>query len=92
MSLLKNLTPIQWAAIVGAVALLVLPRLTALKDAAGSMIGLFRKAETAPDIHAKVDAYRTLAADLPTDLAKQVWSCIQSSVAATGTEATHADG
>ena len=86
-----NLSPIQWAAIAGAAALIVLPRLTALKSTAGSVIGLFRKAETAPDIHAKVDASRTLATDLPPELARQVWGCIQSSVATMGTEATHAD-
>ena len=80
--MLPELSPFQWAAIVGAVALIVVPRLTALKGAAGSLAGLFRRSETTPDIHAKVDAYRTLAAGLPPDLAQQVWMSIQSSTAA----------
>ena len=77
-----DLSPIQWAAIVGAAALIVLPRLTALKGLTGSLVGLFRQVESTPDIHAKVDAYRTLADDLPPDLAQKVWMSIQSSMAA----------
>ena len=88
--MLPELSPIQWAAIVGAAALIVLPRLTALKGAAGSLVGLFRQTETVPDIHAKVDAYRTLAGDLPPELAKQVWICIQSPGLTLTREATDA--
>ena len=87
--MLPNLTPIQWATIAGAAALIVLPRLTALKGVAGSVAGLFRRSERAPDIHAKVDAYRTLAGDLPPELAKQVWVCIQSPAVPVTTEANH---
>ena len=76
--MLPELSPIQWAAITGAAALIVVPRLTALKGMAGSLAGLFRRTESAPDIHKKVDAYQTLAADLPPELARQVWVCIQS--------------
>ena len=86
----RDLSLFQWAAIVGAAALIVLPRLTALKSAASSVLGVFRKAETTPDIHAKVDAYRTLATDLPPELAKQVWISIQSPGATVDLEATHA--
>ena len=84
-----ELSTFQWAAIAGAAALIVLPRLTALKGVAGSLTGLFRRAENTPDIHAKVDAYQTLAAGLPPELARQVWVCIQSP--ALSEEATDAD-
>ena len=88
--MLPDLSPIQWAAIAGAAALIVVPRLTALKGVAGSLTGLFRRAESTPDIHAKVDAYRTLAVDLPPELARQVWICIQSPGSTPSEEATDA--
>jgi len=81
--MLHSLSPIQWAAILGAVALIILPRIAALKGTIGSMVGLFRKGEDVPDIHAKVEAYQTLAADLPPDLAQKVWMSIQSGLLTT---------
>ena len=88
--MLPSLSPIQWAAILGAAALIVLPRLTALQGAASWLAGLFRRSESVPDVHAKVDAFRTLAGDLPPELATQVWACIQSPAPMPSTEATHA--
>jgi hypothetical protein len=58
---------------------------------ATSLTGVFRRSETTPDIHSKVDAYRTLASDLSPELAKQVWICIQSPSRVENSEATHVD-
>lgn len=85
-----ELSTYQWAAIAGAAALIVLPRLTALKGVTGSLAGLFRRSERTSDIHAKVDAYQTLATDLPDDLAQQVWMSIQTSMV-TDPEVSRAD-
>ena len=76
--MLPDLNPIQWAVLAGAIALVIVPRLGVLKVPLGSLLGRLRRTPKAPDVHAKVDAYHTLATDLSAELAKQVWACIQS--------------
>ena len=76
--MLPELTPMQWTVLAAAAALIIVPRFGALGAPLVSLVGRLRRPTKVPDVHAKVDAYRTLAADLPADLAKQVWACIQS--------------
>jgi hypothetical protein len=71
-----DLTPIQWAAIAGAAALVVIPRLGSLQGLVAPLAGMFKKAPD-NDIHAKVDAFRVISGSLNPDLAKQVWAAIQ---------------
>jgi len=78
--MLPELTPFQWAVLAGAAALVVVPRLGSLKAPLVSIAAMLRPQTKAPDVHAKVDAYRVLAADLPAELARQVWACVQSPV------------
>lgn len=85
--MLPELTPMQWTVLAAAAALVIVPRLGALRATLGSLAGLLRRSAKTPDVHAKVDAYRTLAADLTPDLAKQVWSSIQSPVPGGGGDA-----
>jgi len=85
--MLPELTPMQWTVLAAAAALVIVPRLGALRAPLASLAGLLRRSAKTPDVHAKVDAYRTLAADLPADVAKQVWSAIQSPVPGSGGDA-----
>ena len=78
--MLPELTPMQWTLLSAAAALVIVPRLGALWAPLASLAGLLRRRAKTPDVHAKVDAYRTLASDLSADVAKQVWSAIQSPV------------
>lgn len=80
MSLPLDLSTTQWLVLAVAAAIVILPRLGSLKTWAAELLAKLKPAtatDTSPDIHAKVDAYRTLAGNLPVDLAKQVWACIQ---------------
>ena len=80
--MLPNLSPIQWVVLIGVIALVIVPRLGTLKTPLGSLVGLLRRGPTSPDIHAKVEAYQTLADDLSPELAQKVWVSIQSSTLA----------
>jgi len=76
-----DLTTTQWAVLAGAVALVAFPRLGGIKTWITGLLAKVKPATTAPtepSIHAKVDAYQCLAADLPVELAREVWACIQS--------------
>ena len=76
-----DLTTTQWAVLAAAIALVAFPRLGGIKTWITDLLAKAKPAattSTAPTIHAKVDAYQCLAADLPADLAEQVWACIQS--------------
>ncbi len=79
MNFFNDLTTTQWAVLAAAIALLAFPRLGGIKTWITGLLAKVKPASTtsAPTIHAKVDAYQTLAGDLPVDLAKQVWACIQ---------------
>mgnify|MGYP000185723910 CR=1 FL=1 len=85
--MLPELTPMQWTVLAAAAALVIVPRLGELRARSASLAGLLPRSAKTPDIHAKVDAYRTLAADLPADVARQVWSAIQSPVQGGGGDA-----
>ena len=79
--MLPDLAPLQWAVLAGAIALVIVPRLVGvLKTRLGSLAGLLRRQPAAPDVHAKVDAYRTLVPDLSPELAAGVWVAIQSPI------------
>ena len=75
--MLPDLTTTQWAVLAGAAALVLVPRAAALWGPITSLAGLFRRQPAAPDVHAKVDAYQNLVADLSPELARQVWAAVQ---------------
>lgn len=70
-----ELSAIQWVAIAGAVALVVLPRLSGL-NIAGWFSGWFG-GSTATDSHKILDAYEVLAPKLDADLQAKLWVAIQ---------------
>lgn len=79
---MQNLSPIQWAALVGAVALIVWPRLPAIKEAAAGLLSRFRQTKTEPAEAIDADAialtaFKTLRTKLGPELAAQVWAKIQ---------------
>ena len=81
MNFFNDLTTTQWAVLAAAIALLAFPRLDRVKTWLSDLLSKVKPATTAPtepSIHAKVDAYQCLAADLPVELAREVWACIQS--------------
>lgn len=76
-----DLTTTQWAVLAAAIALVAFPRLGGIKTWLTGLLAKVKPAATTatePTIHAKVDAYQTLASDLPVELAREVWACIQS--------------
>lgn len=88
--MLPELTWLPWVVLAGAAALVLVPRLGVLKTLAASLAGVFHRETNVPDIQAKVDAYHVLAADLPPELARQVWASIGVvTPSATAGEATH---
>ena len=78
MPLDLNIT--QTVVLAVAAALIVVPRLGAVKEKLVAWLAWLRPStnNNDADIHAKVDAYRTLAGDLPAELAREVWACMQT--------------
>lgn len=79
---MQNLSPVHWAALVGAVALIVWPRLPAIKEAAAGLLSRFwpataEPAETVDADAVALTAFKTLRAKLGPELAAQVWAKIQ---------------
>jgi len=75
-----DLNTTQAAVLAVAAAILIVPRLGGVKEKLSELFARLRPSTNndVADIHAKVDAYRTLAGDLPAELARQVWASIQT--------------
>lgn len=77
---MQSFSLVQWAALVGAAALIIVPRLSAAKSSIAAVWSRFRPSsdpKTVDTDAVALSAFKTLRAKLGPDLAAQVWAKIQ---------------